>query len=91
MDTYKQKLEEVYSQVAPVVNDLYDYYRKKKGLEEEKDVERQLEILVEKKYISKTYISNLSLIVDYYERGMISMYLTTLQDYKNRIRFFLDD
>ena len=90
MDTYKESLEYVYSQVAPEVDELYKYYRKKKGLEEEKDTEKQLEILTIKKYISNSFIADLSLIIDYYERGMISMYLSKLQEYKTRIRFLLD-
>ena len=90
MDTYKETLQEVYSQVAPEVEELYEYYRNKQSLEEEHDTEKQLEILTTKKYISKTFISNLSLIVDYYERDMISMYLTAIQDYKNRIKFLLE-
>ena len=32
MDTYKESLEYVYSQVAPEVEKLYEYYRNKKGL-----------------------------------------------------------
>lgn len=87
---YNEALQEVYSQVAPEVNELYEYFRKKKELEDEKDTERQLEILVNKKYISNTFISNLSLIADYYQRGMISMYLSNLQNYKNRIIFRLE-
>lgn len=87
---YNETLQEVYSQVAPEVNELYEYFREKNGLEEEKDTERQLEILVSKKYISITYISNLSLMVDYYQRGMINMYLSNLQDYKNRIMVRLE-
>ena len=91
MDTYREKLEEVYSQIAPEINDLYEFFRKKKGLEEENDTKKQLEILVAKKYISSTYISDLSLIVDYYERDMIAMYNNTLQNYKIRIKVFLDN
>lgn len=87
---YHETLKKVYSQIAPDVNRLYEYYRKKKELEEESDTERQLEILTAKKYISITYISDLSLIVDYYERGMQSKYEDSLKEYKNRIKFFLD-
>jgi hypothetical protein len=90
MDNYNQALKEVYSQVAPEVNDLYEYYRAKNNLEEERDTERQLEILTQKKYISNTYIANLSLITDYYVREMTSAYLSSLEDYKNRIKFFLE-
>jgi len=90
MDTYNETLQKVYSQIAPEVNELYEYYRKKKGLEEESNTERQLEILTERKYISITFISDISLIVDYYETKMIDMYLESLQKYKTRIRFFLE-
>lgn len=91
MDTYKETLEKVYSQVAPEVNELYEYFRNKKGLEEEKDTEKQLEILIGKMYISSTYNSDLMLIVDYYERKMMSNYKYALEDYKYRIKMFLDN
>lgn len=91
MDTYNETLKKVYSQIAPEVNDLYEHYRNKKGLEEEHDTERQLEILVRKKYISITFISDISLIVDYYERGMTNMYLSNLQGYKSRIAVLLEN
>lgn len=90
-DDYNTALNVVYSQVAPDVNDLYQYYRERKGLEDETDVERQLEILTNRKYISKTYISNLSLLVDYFVRGMEVWYQSELQAYQNRIRSFLGD
>lgn len=90
-DDYNKALNVVYSQVAPDVNDLYQYYRERKGLEDETDVERQLEILTNRKYISKTYISNLSLLVDYFVRGMEVWYQSELQAYQNRIRSFLGD
>ena len=91
MRDYNESLQEVYSQVAPEVNKLYEYYREKQGLEEEKDTERQLEILaMQKKYISKTYISDISLITDYYAREMTSMYQSSLENYKTRIQFFLN-
>ena len=91
MEDYNEALKMVYSQVAPEVNDLYDYYRKKKGLKEEVDTATQLQILVDKKYISKTYISDLSLITDYYVKNMIGEYLTKITSYKNRIKNFLGD
>lgn len=90
-DNYNEALNVVYSQVAPDVNDLYQYFRERKELEDETNVERQLEILTNRKYISRTYISDLSLLVDYYVRGMESWYTSALQNYKNRIRFFLEN
>ena len=90
MEKYNEALREVYSQVAPEVNKLYEYYREKMNLEEETDTEKQLETLTAKKYISKTFIVDLSLIADYYAREMKSRYLSCLEDYKNRIRFLLD-
>lgn len=87
---YNKVFEEVCSQVAPEVNELYEYFRKSQNLEEESDVEKQLEVLVNKKFISSSYIANLSLITDYCARGMTSMYLSSLKAYKNRIRFFLE-
>lgn len=91
MDTYKQTLEKVYSQVAPEVNALYEYFRNKKSLEEEKNTEKQLEILIEKMYISSTYSSDIMLIVDYYERKMMNEYISALENYKYRIKMFLDN
>ncbi len=90
MESYNEALQMIYSQVAPEVNELYEYYREKNNLPEETDTERQLEILaMEKKYISRTYIADIGLIVDYYVRGMTSRYESCLQNFKNRIRFFL--
>ncbi len=81
-DAYK----EVLSQVADVVGKMYEKYRRGKGLEDEKDTERQLEILTSKKYISNTYISDLSLIADYYARDMSAAYVSKLLEYKMRAR-----
>ena len=61
-----EAMQWVYSQVANEVNEMYEKYREKCGLEEEHDTKKQLEILVDKKYITNTFISNLSLITDYY-------------------------
>lgn len=76
----------VLSQVAEVVNEMYEKYRRGCNLEEESDTERQLEILTSKKYISITYISDISLIADYYARDMIAKYTSKLLDYKYRVR-----
>lgn len=83
-------VREVHSQIATEVNELYEYFRKKQGLEEESDTERQLEILTAKKYISHTYQDNLEYMIKCYESGRIGRYLTTLEEFKIRIRYFLD-
>lgn len=83
-------LQVVYSQVADIVNTMYQRYKEKCNLENEEDTERQLEILTNKKYISYTYISNLSLMADYYARGMYSMYEAELENYKIRIQVQLE-
>ena len=90
MKKYEEALEQVYSQVAPEVNELYEHYREKLNLEEETNTERQLEILtMQKKIISKIYIKNLSLIANYYAREMTSMYESSLQNYKECIKGLL--
>lgn len=76
----------VLSQVAEVVGEMYEKYRRGKGLEETNDTERQLDILTSKKYISITFISDLSLIADYHAREMITMCTAKLLDYKTRVR-----
>lgn len=86
----KEALEYVYSQVADNVNEMYERYRKKCNLECETDTERQLEILTMKKYISKTYITNLMLMADYYARGMDFKYEAELENYKIRIQVLLE-
>lgn len=86
MGRENEAYQEVLSQVADVVGEMYEKYRRGKGLEDEKDTERQLEILVSKKYISITYISDLSLIADYYARDMIATYTSKLRGYKMRVR-----
>lgn len=85
-----EALREVCSQVATEVNNLYEYFRKKQGLERETDTLRQLELLVNKKYISHTYLVNLETMVKLYEIGRISQYLSDLEEYKIRINYFLN-
>lgn len=85
-----EALREVCSQVATEVNNLYEYFRKKQGLEEETDTLRQIEVLVSKKYISHTYLVNLESMVRLYETGRISQYLSDLEEYKIRINYFLN-
>ena len=82
----------VISQVASQVDELYRYYQKKdKTLEDKEKTMDELETLVEKKYISRTYISDLMLIADYYNRKQYSAYFNRLQDYLMRIRIFLEN
>lgn len=82
----------VLSQVAVEVDELYRYYqRKDKTLEEQQNTMKELEILIAKKYINATYISDLMLIVDYYEREDYANYFYNLQNYIIKIRIFLED
>ena len=77
--------KEVLSQVSEVVNEMYEKYRKRCGLEEEKDTERQLDILVNKKYIAQSYITDIEAITKYHERSMLAMYHYAMADYKVRV------
>lgn len=86
MGRENEAYQKVLSQVSDVVGEMYEKYRRGKGLEDEKDTERQLEILVSKKYISITYITDISLIADYYAREMIATYTSKLLEYKMRVR-----
>ena len=82
----------VLSQVAVEVDELYRYYqRKDKTLEEQQNTMKELEILIAKKYINATYISDLMLIVDYYAREDYANYFYNLQNYIIKIRIFLED
>ena len=82
----------VLSQVAVDVDELYRYYqRKDKTLEEQQNTMKELEILIAKKYINATYISDLMLIVDYYAREDYANYFYNLQNYIIKIRIFLED
>lgn len=85
-----EALQFVYSQVAEEVNEMYERYRKKCNLDFETDTERQLEILTSKKYISNTFILNVHTMAEYYDRGMISIYLAELSNYKIRIKVLLE-
>ncbi len=79
-------------QVAVEVDELYRYYqRKDKTLEEQQNTMKELEILIAKKYINATYISDLMLIVDYYAREDYANYFYNLQNYIIKIRIFLED
>ena len=91
MDKENEAYNYVLSEVAPEVDELYQYYRgKDKSLEKEDKTMMQLENLTQKKYISKTYVSSLMLIVDYYARKKYAKYYAELQNYKMRIRIFLE-
>jgi hypothetical protein len=92
MGNEKESLKTVCQEVAPEVDELYQYFRKneKNNLEEENDTLKQLDILVERKFIPDTYISDLMLMTDYYERELYSNYIDSLSQYKFRITFFLD-
>lgn len=79
-------LQAVYSQVADVVNTMYQRYRKKYGLKDESDTETQLEILESKGYISHTFISALVVMADNYAKGMKDLYEAELKNYKNKIQ-----
>ena len=81
----------VLSQVAVEVDELYRYYQNKdKTLEKQQNTMKELEILIAKKYINATYISDLMLIVDYYAREDYANYFYNLQNYIIKIRIFLE-
>jgi hypothetical protein len=90
MGNENESFKVVCSEVAQEVDELYQYFRRKCNLEEENDTLKQLEKLVEKKYISNTYISDLMLMTDYYERQLYDKYANRVSEYKYRINFFLD-
>ncbi len=82
----------VLSQVTTEVDELYRYYQNKdKTLEKQENTMKKLEVLVDKKYINATYISNLMLIVDYYARGDYTNYFCNLHNYILKIRMFLEE
>lgn len=82
----------VLSQVATEVDELYRYYQNKdRTLEHEEDIMKELEILIDKKYINATYISDLMLIVDYYIRKDYANYFYNLQNYILKIKIFLEE
>ncbi len=81
----------VLSQVAVEVDELYRYYQcKDRTLENEEDTMKELEILIAKKYINATYISDLMLIVYYYIRRNYVDYFCNLQNYILKIKMFLE-
>lgn len=85
MNNEMNALHIVYSQVADKVNKFYQEYRKRNDLQNVTDTEMQLKILVDRKYISRTYFSDLILIADYYAKGMFAIYELELAKYKTRI------
>lgn len=90
MGNERESLQAVCLEVAPEVDELYQYFRRSNNLEDEDDTLKQLEKLVERKYISNTYISDLMLMADYYERKLYAKYTNSVCEYKYRINFFLD-
>lgn len=92
MSKEKEAYNYVLSQVASEIDDLYRYYQKKDStLEDKEKTMEQLEILIEKKYINATYISDLMLIVDYYAKKEYAVYFNNLNNYILRIKIFLED
>lgn len=92
MSLEKDAYNYVLSQVAPEIDELYRYYQKKdRTLEDEEDTMKELERLIDKKYINATYISNLMLIVDYYARKDYANYFFNLQNYLLKIKIFLEE
>ena len=90
MGKERETLEFVYSQVAEEVGKMYARYKEKCNLEDETNTEKQLEILINKKYISKSYQVDLMLLADYYLREMYVPYSAGIHTYKERIMFWLD-
>lgn len=92
MSRENEAYDYVLSQVAAEVDELYRYYQNKdRTLEKQENTMKELEILIDKKYINATYISNLMLIVDYYARKDYANYFYNLQNYILKIEIFLEE
>ncbi len=91
MGKERETLEFVYSQVSYEVGKMYARYKEKYGLVEETEPEKQLEILISKKYISKSFHMDLILLADYYLKEMYVPYSFGLENYKMRIYFLLEE
>ena len=96
-ESYQEAYEYVISEVKPYVDRYYQYFLNKgKNLPltaedgiTELSVMDKIDILVKKKYINGTYISDLMLIIDYYVRGI--PVIIPLKNYQMRIEIFLEN
>ena len=96
-ESYQEAYENVVSEVKPYVDRYYQYFLDKgndlpltaeDGITELSTLDK-IDILVKKKYINGTYISDLMLIIDYYVRGI--PIIIPLKNYQMRIEFFLEN
>lgn len=96
-ESYQEAYEYVVSEVKPYVDRYYQYFLDKgkdlpltaeDGITELSTLDK-IDILVKKKYINGTYISDLMLIIDYYVRGI--PIIIPLTNYQMRIEIFLEN
>ncbi len=96
-ESYQEAYEYVVSEVKPYVDRYYQYFLDKgkdlpltaeDGITELSTLDK-IDILVKKKYINGTYISDLMLIIDYYVRGI--PFIIPLTNYQMRIEIFLEN
>ncbi len=96
-ESYQEAYEYVVSEVKPYVDRYYQYFLDKgkdlpltadDGITELSTLDK-IDILVKKKYINGTYISDLMLIIDYYVRGI--PFIIPLKNYQMRIEIFLEN
>ncbi len=96
-ESYQEAYEYVVSEVKPYVDRYYQYFLDKgkdlpltaeDGITELSTLDK-IDILVKKKYINGTYISDLMLIIDYYVRGI--PIIIPLKNYRMRIEIFLEN
>ena len=96
-ESYQEAYEYVVSEVKPYVDRYYQYFLDKgkdlpltaeDGITELSTLDK-IDILVKKKYINGTYISDLMLIIDYYVRGI--PFIIPLTNYQMRIEIILEN
>ena len=84
--------EEVLEEVKPYINRLYAYFKEKRleMMVENENPEKQLKEMVDKRYLSPTYITDLIYVSSCLFEGLEVVYQNCLYDYKIRVENFLD-
>lgn len=91
MQNEREGYDYVLKQVEPKVSELYRYYQGRDStLEDKENTMEKLEILIKKKYIALSYMTDLVVIADYYNRKMYTEYNRYLKEYIIRITIFLE-
>lgn len=92
MLTEKECYDQIIATVKPEINAMYKYFQTKNPEMEEEDnnPEEQLQEMIDKKYLSITFMTDLVYISSCYYEGRDYLYKAKLREYKTRVKCFLE-